>query len=197
MLHFAVPTPMDPHPPSQQVVARTRQWVQDVVLGLGLCPFAKPVFARGLIAYVVSGATKRTQLLDDLERQVSLLVAADPATVETTLLIHPHVLADFLDYNDFLGDADELLEAMGLAEAIQIASFHPRYRFAGTDADQIENYTNRSPYPMLHLLRQSTITAARATYADIEGIPGRNIAVLRNLDPAAQQRLRDAVDRQN
>jgi hypothetical protein len=188
-----MPDPTDPFSP-QLVVDRTRQWLEDVVLGLGLCPFAKPVFARGQIAYVVSDATTRGALLGDLERALQALDASDAGTIETTLLIHPHVLADFLDYNDFLDDADALLEALDLDERFQVASFHPRYQFADTEPDQIDNYTNRSPYPMLHLLRQASITQARASYPDVEGIPGRNIATMQALDQAAQQRLRDAVD---
>lgn len=185
--------PTDPASSSSLVVDRTRQWVQDVVIGLNLCPFAKPVFARGQIGYVVSTATSRGALLGDLERAVQTLVASDPATLETTLLIHPEVLDDFLDYNDFLDDADALLEALDLDEEIQIASFHPRYQFADTEPEQIDNYTNRSPYPMLHLLRQASITAARASYADVDGIPARNITTMQNLDAATQQRLRDAI----
>ena len=187
-----MPDPTDPFSP-QSVVDRTRRWVEDVVIGLGLCPFAKPVFARGQIAYVVSDATTRGALLGDLERALHTLGATDAATLETTLLIHPHVLSDFLDYNDFLDDADALLEALDLDERFQVASFHPRYRFADTEADQIDNYTNRSPYPMLHLLRQASITQARATYAGVEGIPGRNITTMQALDAAAQQQLRDAI----
>lgn len=186
--------PNDTPPSPQHVVERTKQWVEDVVIGLGLCPFAKSVFARGLIAYVVSDATSRGALLGDLERALLSLAATDPAVTETTLLIHPRVLADFLDYNDFLDDADALLEALELADDFQVASFHPRYQFADTEPDQIDNYTNRSPYPMLHLLRQASITAARASYADVEGVPARNIATMQGLDAATQQRLRDAVD---
>ena len=184
----------DPPPSPQHVVERTKKWVEDVVIGLGLCPFAKPVFARGLIAYVVSNATSRGALLGDLERALLSLAATDAATLETTLLIHPRMLGDFLDYNDFLDDADALIEALDLEEHIQVASFHPRYQFADTEPDQIDNYTNRSPFPMLHLLRQASITAARASYADVEAVPARNIATMQALDAATQQRLRDAVD---
>lgn len=191
-----MPDPTAAAPASQPFVDRTRQWVADVVIGLGLCPFAKPFFTRGQIGYVVSGATKRIDLLADLELALRTLVATDAATLETTLLIHPHVLDDFLDYNDFLDSADALLEALDLVEVIQIASFHPRYQFADSTAAQIDNYTNRSPYPMLHLLRQATIAAARATYADVEGIPGRNVATLQGLDAAGQQWLRDGATRQ-
>lgn len=193
MLGAGLPCPSRPILSPQHVVERTRQWVLDVVLGLDLCPFARPVFERGLIGYVVSEATTRGALLGDLERALQTLVATDPAKLETTLLIHPHVLADFLDYNDFLDDADALLEALDLDEHVQVASFHPRYQFADTEPDQIDNYTNRSPFPMLHLLRQASITRARETYPDVEGVPARNIARMQSLDQAAQQRLRDAI----
>ncbi len=187
-----MPEPTDRLSP-QHVVDRTRQWVLDVVLGLDLCPFAELVFASGRIGYIVSDATTRGALLGDLERALQALVATDPATLETTLLIHPHVVTDFLDYNDFLDDADALLEALDLDEHVQVASFHPRYQFADTEPDQIDNYTNRSPFPMLHLLRQASITQARATYPGVEGVPARNITRMLSLDAAAQQRLRDAI----
>ena len=159
---------------------------------LGLCPFVKPFFMNGQIQYLVSEATSPEDLLVDLCKELAALVAVDPAVTETVLLIHPHVLGEFLDYNDFLDIADAALVDLDLDGEIQIASFHPHYQFADTGPGAIENYTNRSPYPMLHLLRESSIALARATYADIEGIPGRNIATLRNLSPEAQQRLRDS-----
>ncbi|MBL8734322.1 MAG: DUF1415 domain-containing protein [Planctomycetes bacterium] len=191
---MADPTTPPAQPCSPQfVVERTRRWVQDVVIGLGLCPFAQPVVTRDQVQYIVSAATSRGELLVDLEHALRTLVTTAAATLATTLLIHPQVLGDFLDYNDFLDDADALLKALGLAADVQIASFHPRYRFADTEPEQIDNFTNRSPYPMLHLLRQASVAAARATHADIEGIPARNIATMRNLDAAARQELRDAV----
>lgn len=160
-------------------------------MGLGLCPFVRPIFATGRIRYQVSPATSTADLLAELARELEGLCATPPAKRETTLLIHPHVLGRFLDFNEFLDDVDVLLQQLGLAAAIQVASFHPHYQFAGTSPDQIDNYTNRSPYPMLHLLRQASVAQARATYRDIEGIPQRNVATLQNLSVDAQRRLRD------
>ncbi len=172
------------------VIAATRQWIENVVMGLGLCPFVRPFFATGQIRYHVSEAVATEPLLHDLAQELLALAAAEPAVCETTLLIHPHVLGAFPDYNEFLDDADALLEQLELQEVIQVVSFHPHYQFAGTTPEQIDNFTNRSPFPMLHLLRQASVDQARATYRDIEGIPDRNIATLQNLSPAAKQRLR-------
>ena len=108
----------------------------------------------------------------------------------TTLLIHPRVLHAFADYNDFLDDAEFVCTQLGLDDDVQLASFHPQYQFAGTAPEQIDNFTNRSPFPMLHLLRQASVAAARAEHRDIDGIPARNIATMQGLDPAEQQRLR-------
>src|SRR5258708_27475816 len=134
------------------VIDATRRWISSIVIGLNLCPFAQRVFDADRIRYVVSDAADESRLLADLTRELAGLVAAPISAVETTLLIHPHALGDFLDYNDFLGAADELLANLGMQGTIQIASFHPEYRFAGTEADAVENYTNRSPYPIVHLL---------------------------------------------
>ncbi len=141
-----------------KVIAATRRWIADIVIELNLCPFARRVFQEGLIRYVVSGADSSKALLHDLRRELKALAAAPIASFETTLLIHPSALLDFLDYNDFLDSAERQLSKMGLEGMVQIASFHPDYRFADTDADAAENYTNRSPYPMLHLLREESIT---------------------------------------
>ncbi len=151
------------------------------MIGLNLCPFAQRVFDANTIRYVVSDSADAAALLDDLARELAALVAAPIATVETTLLIHPRVLGDFLDYNDFLGDAEELLADLGLQGIVQIASFHPQYQFAESDTDAMENYTNRSPYPMLHLLREASVSAVAASPRELLEIPRRNIQVLRDL----------------
>ena len=163
------------------VVARTRRWIERAVIGLDLCPFARLPHDAGSIGYVVSGARTDDELVRDLEREALRLVASDPNELETTLLIHPHALADFLEYNDFLDVAEALLEALDLADEIQIASFHPHYRFADTAADAIENFTNRSPFPMLHLLRCSSVERAIAAFGDTERIYTANIATLRRI----------------
>ena len=166
---------------TEAAIAATRDWLEKAVIGLGLCPFAKAVHAKGQIRYVVSTAQSPEALAEDLMAEMRALEAADPATVDTTLLIHPGVLADFEDYNDFLDIADALLDELELAGVIQVASFHPQYRFDGTMKDAIENYTNRSPYPMLHLLREDSVEKAVTTYPDVADIPEKNIETLNRL----------------
>ena len=134
-------------------VADTVKWLERVVIGLNLCPFAKAVHVKGQIRYVVCDGDTSEALLTELIRELRFLAEADPAVTETTLLIHPNVFADFLDYNDFLEVADAAIAELTLDGVIQIASFHPQYQFADTEPDDITNFTNRSPYPTLHLLR--------------------------------------------
>jgi hypothetical protein len=176
-------------PTADEIVTRTRHWLEKAVIGLDLCPFAKPVYTKDQIRYTVSAAETPEGLLAELIDELQALAAADPGAIETTLLIHPAVLTDFLDYNDFLGVADAALEDLGLTGILQIASFHPRYRFAGTAPDGIENYTNRSPYPMLHLLREASVERAVAAFPDAAAIYEKNIATLRRLGLAGWRRL--------
>lgn len=171
------------------VIEATRRWIVSIVIGLNLCPFARRVLEGDKIRYVVSDATEATTLLDDLRREAEFLAATPIATIETTLLIHPHVLNDFLTYNDFLDDAERSLKRQGLDGILQIASFHPDYQFADTTPDAIENYTNRSPYPMLHLLREESITAVVDNPDVPSDIPERNIDTLRKLGKAKLQAL--------
>jgi hypothetical protein len=179
----------------QGVIDATRRWVAAVVIGLNLCPFARRVFDASLIRYAVTAAADEGALLDVLSRELAALAAAPRAEVETTLLIHPRALADFLDYNDFLADADRLIRDLGLRGVIQIAGFHPDYRFAGTSPDAAENYTNRSPHPMLHLLREDSITEVADDPAALAAIPRRNIETLRGLGRAEiLARLRAITD---
>lgn len=163
------------------VIAATRDWLEKAVIGLGLCPFAKAVHVKGQIRYAVSAARTPEALVEDLMAELRTLEAAAPEAVETTLLVHPGVLADFEDYNDFLDIADALLDELELSGVIQIASFHPHYRFAGTMPEAIENYTNRSPYPMLHLLREQSVEKAVTTYPDVADIPEKNIETMNRL----------------
>jgi len=165
----------------ETVIAETRDWIEKAVIGLNLCPFAQAVYVSERIRYRVSEAQSAEALLGDLAGELRALQSADPHAVETTLLIHPRALDDFLEYNQFLGAADATLVRLGLEGVLQIASFHPRYRFAGTGDDDIENYTNRSPYPMLHLLREASVERAVAAAADPAEIYERNIATLRRL----------------
>jgi hypothetical protein len=165
----------------QTVVEATRQWISSVVIGLNLCPFAQRVFQANKIRYVVADARDEIALLEALSAELALLASAPIATVETTLLIHPRVLGNFLDHNDFLDHAERLIEDLGLQGIIQIASFHPDYQFANTEPDAVENYTNRSPYPMLHLLREASISEVAGDTNELLEIPQRNIETLRGL----------------
>lgn len=167
-----------------RVVADVRHWLTRAVIGLNLCPFAKSVHVKGQVRYVVSQAARDEDVLDDLERELKLLAEADPEQVDTTLLIAPHALADFLAYNDFLYFADRLLGSLRLEGTLQIASFHPQYQFDGTAPDDIENYTNRAPYPILHLLREDSIARAAEAFPEAEDIYERNMETLRALGHA-------------
>lgn len=171
-------------PEDERVVADVRHWLTRAVIGLNLCPFAKSVHVKGQVRYVVSQATRDEDVLDDLERELRALAEADPEQVDTTLLIVPHALADFLAYNDFLYFADRALGSLRLEGTLQIASFHPQYQFEGTAPDDIENYTNRAPYPILHLLREDSIARAAEAFPEAEDIYERNMETLRQLGHA-------------
>jgi uncharacterized protein len=170
-------------PAATQVIAETSDWLERFVIGLGLCPFAKAVQVKQQIRYRVSDATQASDLLAVLEEELRTLASEDAERVDTTLLIHPDVLNSFLDYNDFLNEADDKLSELELDGELQIASFHPDYCFAGTAADDPANFTNRSPYPMLHLLREASVSRAVAAFPDPSAIFERNIATLRGLAP--------------
>jgi len=165
----------------EKVVAATQGWLDAAVIGLNLCPFAGAVRTSNRIRFAVSGARNIDALFDDLQEELKLLAAADPAQIETTLLIAPNVLGDFLDFNDFLDVADEAVAELELEGEIQVASFHPDYRFAATEADDVTNCTNRSPFPTLHLLREESIERAVEGYGDTAEIFERNVETLRRL----------------
>jgi len=165
----------------QAVIDGTRRWVSSLVIGLNLCPFARRVFQAEKISYAVTEARDERALVEGLAGELRWLASCPASVFETTLLIHPGVLQDFLDYNDFLSVAERLVRELGLRGIIQIASFHPEYQFAGTDAGAVENYTNRSPYPMLHLLREASIAAVASDPAELLAIPHRNAETLRRL----------------
>jgi len=156
-----------------EILEATRRWVEQVVVAFNLCPFAKRELMKERVRFVVSKATDEATLLDELAHELALLNVYE--AVETTLLIHPQVLQDFYQYNDFLEAADELLVDMDLEGVYQVASFHPDYQFGGTEPDDVENYTNRSPYPMLHLLREDSLSQAIDNYPEVDLIPERNI----------------------
>jgi uncharacterized protein len=166
----------DPDP-----IAVTRQWIRDFVIGLNLCPFARKVFDADRIRFVSTDVTGDADLLDVLSDELKFLAAAPQDQIETTILIHPRTLLDFRDYNDFLATADRRVDEMGLRGAIQIASFHPQYQFAGSQPDEVANYTNRSPHPMLHLLREESITEVASDPDVLLGIPKRNVELLREM----------------
>lgn len=163
------------------IEAETRAWVDRFVISLNLCPFAKAVQAKQQVRYVVSSATSGDELLEALAEEMHRLVATDAEEVDTTMLIHPLVLQDFLDFNDFLGLADDLVEELGYAGTLQVASFHPRYQFAGTSPDDPGNASNRSPYPVLHLLREDSVDRAVAAFPEAETIYEKNIRTLEEL----------------
>ena len=163
------------------VIARMQTWLERAVIGLNLCPFAKAVHAKGQVRYVVSDATTPEALADELVRELEFLAEANAETVDTTLLIHPHVLQDFLDFNDFLEVADGIVEELELDGLLQVASFHPQFQFENTELDDITNYTNRSPYPTLHLLREDSVERAVAAFPEDLEIASANIATLEKL----------------
>lgn len=168
----------------QAVIEVTRRWVVEMVIGLNLCPFARRVSDSGLIRYAVTGAGDHEELLVALETELVALAASPRSATETTILIHPKALLDFSDYLVFLTYADRLVRRLGLLKTIQIAGFHPQYQFEGTKPESPENYTNRSPLPMLHLLREESVTEVAGDKAALAAIPERNIKTLRSLGKA-------------
>jgi len=178
-----------PWPSDDQVRAETRAWLEQIVIGLGLCPFAKPVHVKGQIRYFVSAAESPEQLLEDLLAELRGLSAAEPDEIDTTLLIHPRVFPDFLDYNDFLGVTELGLEELGLEGEIQIASFHPHYLYAGNEPHDLANCVTRSPYPMLHLLREASVDRAVELFPEASVIVEHNRVTLRALGHDGWARL--------
>ena len=171
----------------EEIILAVRQWVETFVVGMNLCPFAKRELVKNRVRFVTTAATTAEQLLQVLQTELELL-NADPS-VETTLLIHPAVLQDFYDFNDFLGCADILLLDMELEGIYQVASFHPDYQFGGTRPGDAENYTNRAPYPVLHLLREESLERVIADYPDVDDIPERNIELMNSLGQDKLQAL--------
>ncbi len=165
--------------------ADTLRWIDRFVVGLELCPFAKRSIDAGRLRIEVSDATEPARLVESLEVELGILAASGGSesshSLESTLLVHPNVLKDFRDFNDFLDVADATLVRQSLEGKIQIASFHPDYQFEATEPDDLGNYTNRSPFPMLHLIREEAVSRAIAEYPDPEGIPTRNVALLESL----------------
>lgn len=176
-------------PSDERVIATTRLWLERAVIGQQLCPFAAAPYLRDRVRFQVSAQRSPAGLLEELRRELQNLQDSDPLECETTLLIHPQVLTDFLDYNDFLDECDAAVEDLGLEGELQVASFHPNYRFAGARAQDITNFTNRSPYPMLHLLRESSVARAVASFPNIDEIGPKNMETLRRLGHEGWRRL--------
>ena len=174
-----MPSP-SPFPPDA-VIADTVRWLERAVIGLNLCPFAKAVHTKGQIHYVVSEATDASDLLEELRRELQALAEISAEKRDTTLLIAPRCLQDFLDFNDFLGLAEDLVDTLNLDGVLQVASFHPQFQFADAAQDDITNATNRAPYPILHLLREDSIDRAVQAFPEAETIYERNMQVLEDL----------------
>jgi hypothetical protein len=183
-------------PQDTPALARTRAWVEHAVIGLNLCPFAKAPQVKDLVRYVESAAEDPAALLADLAAELQRLARQPAAQLETTLLVHPKVFTDFEDFNDFLGVAEEVVADLGLEGEIQVASFHPDYRFEGTAPDDITNATNRSPHPTLHLIREASIDRAVAAFPEAEAIYETNMATLRRLGAPGWAALRQRWERQ-
>ena len=171
----------------QTIITSVKKWLEQFVIGLNLCPFAKQVFIDEKIHFVVSKASSTEDLIIALYNELQRLEC--DKNIETSLLIHPHVLTNFYDYNDFLASANSLLVELNLDGVYQIASFHPHYQFAGTQPTDAENYTNRSPYPLLHIIREKSIEQALAHYSQPELIPERNIALMNQMGHVKLQAL--------
>ena len=170
-------------------IADTKRWLERAVIGLNLCPFAKAVYVKQQVRFVLSDASTPEALLEQLAEELLLLRDTPADEVDTTLIVHPDVLQDFLDYNDFLDNADAAVEALDLQGILQVASFHPGYQFAGTALDDIGNYTNRSPYPTLHLLREDSVSRAVDAFPDADSIVDRNIETLDKLGTEGWNKL--------
>lgn len=171
----------DAPPPTGDPLAVTRNWLEKAVIGLNLCPFAKAVYAKQQVRFVLSDATTPEALLEQLVEELVLLRDTPAEEIDTTLIIHPEVLTDFLEYNDFLENVDAAVETLDLQGILQVASFHPQYQFAGAAPDDVSNYTNRAPYPILHLLREDSVERAVAAFPDPDVIIERNIETLDKL----------------
>lgn len=172
-----------------EVIAAMRQWLEKAVIGLNLCPFAKSVYVNNQVRIVVSEAKHTDGFLEDLDRELEFLAAADPKEVDTTLLVHPTLFPDFLDFDEIAVIAEEAVEEHELEGILQVASFHPRFQFADSEPDDIENYTNRSPFPTLHILREDSIERAVAAFPNAEAIYERNVETMQKLGHAGWKAL--------
>lgn len=172
-----------------EVLNQTRHWLEKAVIGLNLCPFAKAVYVKNQVRLVVSHARHADDLLEELDRELDLLVATPASDIDTTLLIHPTLFDDFLDFNDFLEVAEGVLDEHALEGVVQLASFHPQFQFEGSEPDDISNYTNRAPFAILHLLREESVERAVEAFPEAEAIFEQNIATLEKLGHAGWKAL--------
>jgi hypothetical protein len=179
----------------EKIIAETRAWVNRAVIGLNLCPFAKAVQVKGLVRYVVSDASDSATLLDDLRDELQQLASAEASKLDTTLLIHPHVLQYFVEFSYFQQTANAQLKSLGLSGTLQIANFHPQYQFADAEPDDVTNATNCSPFPTLHLLREDSIDRAVAAFPDPEAIYANNMRTLDALGKEGWETLREQCRR--
>ena len=173
----------------EEILAKTKHWLEAAVIGLNLCPFAKVVYVKNQVRLVVSKARHADDLLEELDRELDLLVATPASEIDTTLLIHPTLFDDFLDFNDFLEIAEGVVDEHGLEGVIQLASFHPQFQFDGTEADDISNYTNRAPFAILHLLREESVERAVEAFPNADEIFEANIQTLEKLGHAGWKSL--------
>ena len=171
------------------VLQQTRLWLEKAVIGLNLCPFAKAVYVKNQVRLVVSKARHADDLLEELDRELDLLVATPATEIDTTLLIHPTLFEDFLDFNDFLEIAEDVIDEHELDGVVQLASFHPKFQFEGTEPDDISNYTNRAPFAILHLLREESVDRAVEAFPQADAIFEANIATLEKLGLAGWKKL--------
>ena len=172
------------------VLAATRLWLEKAVIGLNLCPFAKSVYVKNQVRLVVSRARHADDLLEELDRELDLLVATSEEEIETTLLIHPTLFEDFLDFNDFMQIAEGVIDEHDLAGVVQLASFHPQFQFEGTEPDDISNYTNRAPFSILHLLREESVERAVSAFPEADAISEKNVSTLQRLGREGWQALK-------
>lgn len=173
----------------EHIICQVQRWLEEVVIGLNLCPFAARPTKAGQVRFVVTEARDEEALLQDLQSELERLESTEPAELETTLLIIPHMLGDFMDYNFYLNWVDQLIARRGWEGEFQVATFHPEYQFEGTDAQDAENLTNRSPYPILHLLREQSLENMLARYPDSDEIPDNNIRRMNRLSEAEKQKF--------
>jgi hypothetical protein len=177
----------------EDIIALTRSWVEQAVIGLNLCPFANAVARKEQIEYRISHAREPEDLLQDLSLALQTLIDTPAERLDTLLLIHPWVLSDFLDFNDFVGLAEDMLEQIGLSGIVQIASFHPQYQFAGVAPDDVTNATNQSPFPTLHLLREDSLDRAIAAMPDTDQIVDQNLALMHRMGKAGLLELQNRI----